>query len=204
MILPEYDEFSRGVQEYVKNERRDPVYKIATNLVSYSWPEPANITDGLGVLLLIWNQAFYRYGRFDFNELEQCIKTNIKKIESFRNRDILSLKDSDEKNIIYLFDKFLDSLKIDDKKSHSSKRSPVSVSKALHLLAPNFFPLWDKEISMAYDCHYINNSDKQYIKFCYNMKEMVSKIKTYKLEQERPILKLIDEYNYSKYTKSWI
>ena len=81
MILPEYDEFSRGVQEYVKNERRNPMYKVATNLVSDSWPAPTDVTDGLGVLLLTWNQAFYRYGNFDFNKLEQCIVINTKKIE---------------------------------------------------------------------------------------------------------------------------
>jgi len=203
MILPEYDELSRGIEEYVKNERRDPVYKVATNLVSDYWPDPVNVTDGLGVLLLIWNQAFYRYGSLDFNKLEQCIKTNIKKIKIFRNRDILSLKDSDEKNIVDLFDQFLDALKRDDGKNHGTK-SPVSVSKALHLLAPNFFPLWDIEISKAYGCFYNKNPDKQYIQFCYIMKEMVSKMKTYKLKQKRPVLKLIDEYNYSKFTKHWI
>ena len=80
----------------------------------------------------------------------------------------------------------------------------MSVSKVLHLLAPNFFPLWDKEISKAYGCYYNNKPDKQYIKFCYIMKEMVIKMKTYWLEQEKPVLKLIDEYNYSKYTKNWI
>jgi len=26
------------------------------------------IADGVGVLLLIWNQAFYQYGEFDANE----------------------------------------------------------------------------------------------------------------------------------------
>jgi len=203
MILPEFDELSRGVKEYVKNERRNPMYKIAINLVSGSWPNSANVTDGLGVLLLTWNQAFYRYGSFDFNKLEQCIVTNTKKIESFRNRDIFSLEDSDEKDIIDLFDQFLDALKIDGGKNNGSK-SPVSVSKALHLLAPNFFPLWDKEISKAYDCYYAKNPDMQYIKFCYIMKEIAIKMKTYRLEQEKPVLKVIDEYNYSKFTKNWI
>ena len=203
MIFPEYDELSRGVEEYVKNERRNPMYKIATFLVSNFWGNHSAVTDGLGVLLLTWNQAFYRYGSFDFNKLEQCIETNIKKIQSFRNRNISSLEDSDYKDITNLFNQFLGVLKIDGGKNHGFK-SPVSVSKALHLLAPDFFPLWDDKISKAYGCYYNQNPDKQYIKFCNIMKEIVISMKTHKFEQKKSALKLIDEYNYSKFTKSWI
>jgi hypothetical protein len=32
----------------------------------------------LGVLLLTWNQAFYRYGIFDFDDLEVCITRNLR------------------------------------------------------------------------------------------------------------------------------
>ncbi len=37
--------------------------KTATFLVNEFCAHPADIADSLGVLLLIWNQAFYRYGR---------------------------------------------------------------------------------------------------------------------------------------------
>jgi len=35
---------------------------------------------------------------------------------------------------------------------------PVSAGKELHLLAPNFFPLWDRYIASGYDCPYTIDS----------------------------------------------
>ena len=64
-------EFRRGYQAFQTHEARDAMYKIATFVVSQFWGRPADMADGLGVLLLTWNQAFYRYGSFDFDRLEQ-------------------------------------------------------------------------------------------------------------------------------------
>jgi len=66
------------------------MYKVATFLVSHYWGKPSDMADGLGVLLLTWNQAFYRYGIFDFDKLEKCITDNLRKIESFRGKDIFT------------------------------------------------------------------------------------------------------------------
>ena len=33
-----------------------------------------------------------------------------------------------------------------------NRKSPAATSRALHLLAPNFFPLWDNWIAQAYGC----------------------------------------------------
>ena len=41
--------------------------------ISHFWGKPKEIAEGLGLLLLIWNQAFYRYCRFDFNKLEKFL-----------------------------------------------------------------------------------------------------------------------------------
>ncbi len=46
--------------------------------------------------------------------------------------------------------------------------------------------------------------EKQYMKFCYIMKAMSFKLSKYKINSAKNILKLIDEYNYSKYTKEWV
>ena len=202
VLIPEKREFLRGIEEYRIHEKRDPMYKVATNLISSSWGNPSEVVDGLGVLLMTWNQAFYRYGVFDFDELENCIVKNQDLINSFRGRTIDSLKYDDDVKVKELFNSFLDALKIADGKSRG-KRSPVSVAKALHLLAPKFFPLWDDKIAKAYNCHYSINADDQYLKYCYISKEIFNKVKDYKLDS-RSTLKLIDEYNYSKYTRKWI
>ena len=280
--IPNCKEFCKGVEEYKKHEKRDAMYKVATFLVSHFWGKPSDMADGLGVLLLTWNQSFYRYGIFDFDKLEQFITDNLQKLERFKNKDIARLSSSDEEDIKDLFTKSLEALQIDvirfsdkntgkysehnlkifleelniefvatnlttlyksmkksrinnavdfivDSKKDSIeisiseldfddqeklyslnekmkiiKRSPVSVSKALHLLSPEFFPLWDDKISRAYGCYYNENPAQKYILFCKNTRTIADKVKEYKIRSDRTIIKLIDEYNYSKYTKKWI
>ncbi|MEA1994813.1 MAG: hypothetical protein U9N18_01475 [Campylobacterota bacterium] len=203
MNISNREEFLKGCEEFEKHEKRDAMYKVAIFLVSHFWGKPSDMADGLGVLLLTWNQAFYRYGIFDFDKLEECITKKFQKIENFRNRDISSLLNSDEDDIKDLFNKFLKALQIDSGKVQGRK-SPVSVAKALHLLAPKFFPLWDDKISRAYKCYYGKNPTEKYISFCKITKSTVDKVKKYISRSDKSLIKLIDEYNYSKYTQGWV
>lgn len=201
--IPTREEFLRGIEEYEKHEKRDAMYKVASFLISHFWGNYSDMADGLGVLLLTWNQAFYRYGIFDFDKLEECITENFQRIESFRNRDILSLSDEDENDIKDLFNKFLEVLQISSGEMEG-KKSPVAVAKALHLLAPKFFPLWDDKIAKAYKCYYAQNPAEKYVSFCKIMKIIAERFQNYITRPEKTLIKLIDEYNYSKYTKEWI
>ncbi len=160
--MVDYKQLVEGSRIFVENEKRDAMYKVATYLVSQFWGRTRDITDGLGVLLLTWNQAFYRYGSFDFGSLENCLNENMTALSQFRERDIFSLDDKDEKAIRTLFDSLLKALQ--DPNGHNS---PVAVSKTLHLLAPKFFPLWDNRIAKAYGClwHYSNEAWVKYLDF---------------------------------------
>lgn len=200
--IPLRKEYLAGINQYEIHEKRDPMYKVATFLVSHYWGDPKEVTDGLGVLLLNWNQAFYRYGIFDFELLEECIKHNQETISEFRERNIYSLSTSDEDKITKLFNEFLQALKIAEGKKKNYK-SPVAVAKALHLLAPDFFPLWDDKIARGYKCHYSSYPDKKYINFCRIIKKVAQLVRNYS-PNDRTVIKRIDEYNYSKYTKKWI
>ena len=203
MDIPNQEEFFKGIKQYEEHEKRDAMYKVATFLISHFWGKTSDMADALGVLLLTWNQAFYRYGSIDFDKLEKCITKNLSKLESYRQRNISSLSDSDKEDIRVLFNEFLDALQIDSGKK-GIRKSPVSVSKALHILAPDFFPLWDDKIAKAYSCYYNQDPEEQYLRFCEISKSMSEKIKHYPISSRKTILKLIDQYNYSKYTKKWI
>ena len=48
------------------------------------------MADGLGVLLLTWNNAFYRFGSFAFDELEKCIFAGVFKIQAFIPVNLIS------------------------------------------------------------------------------------------------------------------
>jgi len=75
------------------------------------------------------------------------------KIINFKKRRISSLLESYEEGITNLFKEFLKALQIDSGKMQG-RTSPVAVSKALHLLAPDFFPIWDQKIAKAYGYNY--------------------------------------------------
>ncbi len=203
MGIPDKTEFCKGVEEFEKHEKRDAMYKVATFLVSHFWGKTSDMADALGVLLLTWNQAFYRYGIFDFDRLEKGIAENLQRLESFRKREILSLSSHDENEIKALFDDFLNALQIDSG-NVKGRKSPVAVAKALHLLAPNFFPLWDDKIARAYGCYYDNAPADKYIAFCKIIRGMTQEVKDYTDKSQKSVIKLIDEYNYSKYTQGWI
>ncbi len=179
------------------------MYKIATFVLNEFWGRPADMADGLGVLLLTWNQAFYRYGPFSFEHLEHCIATNLPLLNRYRQKNVLLLDKSDEPHIRHLFEAFLDALKIESGKSEG-RSSPVAVAKALHLLGPSFFPLWDKAIADAYGCKYSVAPASSYIEFCHIMADMAAKIQEYGDGATGTLLKRLDEYNYARFTKAWV
>jgi hypothetical protein len=203
IVFPSEKEFLEGCRAFEKHEKRDSMYKVATFLIKHFWESPREMTDALGVLLFTWNHAFYRYGLFDYDKLENCIKDNIQKLADFRKRNILSFKKDDEEYIKELFDSFHKALQISEGKS-KGKSSSVAVSKALHLLAPAFLPLWDYEIAQAYHCYYNQNPAEEYIKFCKIAKKFAEIVQDYTTTTNKTLLKQIDEYNYSKYTQEWI
>ncbi|MBI4764960.1 MAG: hypothetical protein HY787_10185 [Deltaproteobacteria bacterium] len=196
-------EFVNGYGEFQRRERRDAMYKTAIFLVNHFWGKPADMADGMGVLLLTWNQAFYRYGPFDFDKLERTIESNFTAIEGFHDRDILTLSTSDEPVIKELFEELLEALQIADGKM-KGRKSPVAVSKALHLLGPAFFTLWDDKIARAYDSYYNPHPCDKYLSFSYKMQNLAQQIGSQASSGGKTLLKLIDEYNYAKHTKGWI
>jgi hypothetical protein len=192
-------ELKNGYTEFQAHEVRDSMYKTAAFLVKTFWGQPREMSDGLGVLLLTWNQAFYRYGFFDFDVLEKCISQNQHTLDSYRYRNILDYNTQDDETIINLYSQFLDALQIADGKL-AGRKSPVATSKALHLLAPAYFPLWDDKIARAYNCHY------RYIHFMHEMQKL-AKLLAPEVDTtgtDKTLLKLIDEYNYAKFTKQWV
>jgi hypothetical protein len=205
MDIPSPAEFKKGYQAFQLWERRDAMYKIATFLVDHFWGSPSEMADGLGVLLLTWNQAFYRYGPFDFDRLEECMSSNLNLLQGYRERTILDHSSADDKPIRHLFQQFLTALQICEGRKEGTK-SPVAVSKALHLLAPEFFPLWDVKIARAYHCRYNDRPADKYLSFLRKMKRMAEELQFVvdPRETSKTFLKLIDEYNYAKFTKGWI
>lgn len=204
MQIPTPEEFLKGYESFREHDPRNAMYEVASFFVSHFWGNFREMSNGLGVLLLTWNQGYYRYGGLSFDELEECLENNWDAIEFFRNREIFSLSESDKVRVKDLFDTFLIALRRIDNKG-SDTRSPVAVAKALHLLSPKFFPLWDETIANSYGCNYGSNPSDKFYLFCEKMKTFAETVNKYENNPEDvTILKLIDEYNYTKYTRKWI
>ena len=63
---------------------------------------------------------------------------------------------------------------------------------------------WDEKISQSYGCYYKNDPAEKYISFCKITKTIADSIKDYIVKPNKTFTKLIDEYNYARYTKGWI
>ncbi len=76
---------------------------------------------------------------------------------------------------------------------------PVGAAKALHLLAPKFFPLWDREIAKWYKCPLVGvgSNGERYWRFMKIAQEQCIDLKN----QGENVLKLIDEYNYVTFSR---
>jgi hypothetical protein len=200
-ITPE--QLQEGCLAFQQKERRDAMYKTATFLVEHFWGNAPRMAEGLGVLLLVWNNAFYRNGPFDFDALEACIASNQKLLDEYRKRDVLTYSPKDDAKIKPLFEEFLEALQICEG-TCKGRRTPVGVAKALHLLAPSFFPLWDEKIARGYGCYYAVDPAGQYISFFRMTKDIAAKLAPSIKLSGRSLLKMIDEYNYAKHTKGWV
>ena len=192
------DDINTAHYYFDANEPRDIFYKASTELVHLTLNEETSLTiaEALAVLLQTWNQAYYRYYKFDsshFSNIENLLNKYLNNLKEYRSRTIYSIDTKEYTPITTLFYNF------------ELVMGPVGAAKALHLLAPSFFPLWDRAIAQAYGfyLHKAGFNSEYYWKFmlitrdqCLDLSEQIGDC--------QKILKSIDEYNYCKFTKKWM
>jgi hypothetical protein len=185
-------------QVFEANESRDLFYRAATELVELALhgTTSLSVAEALAVLLQTWNREFYRYRHFDsqhFSNIEQLIINNQQVLANFRQRSIESFLEEDEAIVEVVFQSFEQVL------------GPVGAAKCLHLLAPQFFPLWDRAIAEAYGLSLkkMGKNTDLYCRLIEIVREQAKSLGGQTAIGRNP-LKAIDEYNYCKYTKQWI
>jgi len=81
----------------------------------------------------------------------------------------------------------------------SKRVGPTAASKALHLVAPNLFMIWDRKIRNYYE---LGDNGGEYVRFLLNMKRWLKKLEPtiMKLQDkyQKSCTKIIDEYNWIK------
>jgi hypothetical protein len=195
---PTIQDIEAARQAFEDKEPRDLFYRAATELVALALggKTSLSVAEALAVLLQTWNKKFYQYRRFDsrhFADIERLIRDHHSILITFRQRSIQSLNQEDESEVVRVFKAFEEVL------------GPVGAAKCLHLLAPCFFPLWDRAIAEAYGLplRQKGRNAERYRRFMEIVKEQVQSLDG-EYAIGRNLLKAIDEYNYCKHTKGWI
>lgn len=187
------------------------MYRISSKLVKENWDNVRDLSDSMGVLLSTWNSAFYRARKLNYSQIESAVNRNKRKLNECRIRNIISVSDLDIAEIEPLYNDMLSALEIkktgiDSENGVRIIKSPVSAAKALHLLCPDFFPLWDRSIANAYGCKWKSTEDSfdSYLRLMIKCEKQVIDLskegKTPLVLHDVTILKLIDEYNYVMFT----
>ena len=135
-------ELKQGHKVYEEHEYRDLFYRAATELISMAIGKEDSqfpVEDALAVLLETWNRTVFRFQKIDrrkfFHELETLLHKHHDLIRNYRSRSIENLEERDRDSVCDLFTAF-----------ESACVGPVGAAKALHLLAPRFFPFGIAEL----------------------------------------------------------
>jgi hypothetical protein len=195
---PEFDELENARLAYEADERRDLFYRTATELVDLAIREQISLTlaEVLTVLLQRWNQPYDRYSRFDAAhcaDIERLLSEHRALLQSLRARSIEDFSDDDQTMVEALFRDFELAL------------GPVGAAKCLHLLAPRFFPLWDRDIASAYFVSLLEpgRNGERYCRFMRIVKGQCGELGGEQRIGRNP-LKALDEYNYCHHIKRWL
>jgi len=195
MHIPTVGEIDAGRKAFRQREPRDLFYRVATELIDLSIRKATTLSvpEALAVLLQTWNKNFYRFqdafSETHLKEIEDLVDSHWAQIIAFRQRSIESFGASDQPVIVSLFTHFEGVLR------------PVGSAKCLHLLAPRFFPLWDRAITKAYRIWLKRGpcNAELYLRFMGYAKQQSDALRR-EGETCQDLLKAIDEYNYVTYT----
>jgi hypothetical protein len=190
-------------QEEIKFKKESRLY---SELVAAKKPLSKLIND-MEYLLLAWNKRVPS----DRKKLRFAIKKVPKSVKKW-NLARINLWDYYEE-ISEIFRIFAKTAK---PRKGKSIYTSTGASKALHILNPRFFMMWDESIRYGYGCC---EDEEGYFNFLFrSQKEIKEMIRTYNRDYpmthniskriyEGPpvsVLKLLDEYNIAKYTEEFI
>lgn len=168
----------------------DLFYRAASVLAGLALTSDGSsrLADALGVLLRTWNADYYRFHAFSrqhLADIDELVSKWRDKLVGFRSRSLGTFDVADEEAMKELFPEFEKVL------------GQVGAAKALHLLAPRFFPPWDRGIASYYRIYLQGrgtNADL-YASFMRRVRQQCADLGGELAIGENP-LKTIDEFNY--------
>ena len=179
------------------HEPRDLFYRVALDLLqrTRAGQSDFSVPEALAVVLQTWNRRFYisKFGvPFDakhFADIEGLLARHAEALDGYLARSIESLAPTDEGEIETIFDDFERVL------------GPVGAAKALHVLAPRFFALWDRPItnSTGFRLGKRGTNANRYWRWMLHTQSECQELGG-EATWGPGLLKRIDELNYCRYT----
>ncbi len=191
-----YNEFYDPSEDYLR-EPRAFCYEIATQLISQakkntgeSWYEDKDTIKGVLLLLYTWNFAAKKTKKLNFQNLSELMhntKNDLRFLEKYSIRTV----DHDAWGVIKkIFDQFRILL------------GQTGASKALSLLNPELFVIWDTAIRKRLNIELIHGimngeSGEHYVIFLKGIQNIIEEYRIAdKLSQNSIVAKKIDDYHY--------
>jgi hypothetical protein len=192
-------ELARARKLFEAKEPRHLFYRVAIELIRLGRLGDTNISlaAALAVLLQTWNVSYYRFhGAFSeqhLRELEDVLADWTDVLEANAERQLGSLREDEQANVEALYGAF------------ESVLGSTGASKALHLLAPRFFPLWDRPIAagIGYPHAPRGSNAPRYWRFMQATRDQCDRLGG-EAKYGPELLKRLDEFNFCRYTRGWI
>lgn len=182
-------------RRFEEEEPRNLFYRAATFLIECAHQPSAKLTlaESLAVLLQTWNAQYYRFrGGFrerNFTRLEALLERQAQTLAVWRGWR-LGVDPIDPARVSTVFTDF------------EGELGPVGAAKALHLLAPQYFPLWDRAIAaQTYHLTLASPAAGSYVKLMARVSDEIGACGGWSaFAPGENAVKLIDELHYCRST----
>jgi hypothetical protein len=191
---PTRRELALAHRVFGEKESRAVDYEVAARLLAQALAGSFALSPTVPVALLLqsWNFAYYQEGRrFDlahFEAIDAALRKHRTTLDGFRERTIWTWQAADRRPTQAVL------------RTLDASVGRVGAVKAMHLWAPDFFPLWDNPIAEAYGLD-LSAPDVQYCTFIDLIRQQLPALEP--PEGVAP-LKALDEFNYCRFTKGWV
>lgn len=211
-LPPSTQEIKSYQKKFREHELRKVLYEVALEK-----RQNGEIEKAIKIILLGWNWRAYAGRNISNSELDQQIGHFISKIRPLLSR--LEKEDIDLKNID--FDQEIDGQSVAEHISDGynellkqERINATGASKAMHMLHPTTFMMWDDAIMDAYhkegegnhwnagshQGHHTRGDGECYLAFLGETQEFIIETTDFGEEFGKDPAKVMDEYNYAKYT----
>lgn len=203
MKVPDSEDFSRLVETY-ENEfgELERIYRDVFEEIGTKWLSDLSTNNIEGILkkyLLKWGKMARVLGFKGCEKLGDKLKEMDTQLRKFRQEDLSTANlDNMSGEIVDIYDVIMNTKWL-SKKGKVKRVGPTSASKALHLVAPDLFMIWDREIRNDYG---FKDNGEEYARFLTSMQNWMKKLKPtierLQKQYKKSCTKIIDQYNWKK------